>query len=130
MVGWDLGGIKTNFNDVVQNYAMSHIAFMSKTAEVYTTLKAIILLQQYLKSKNIPYIFVPNGDFDLQLVDEDCKVLYNLIDWDNWFLFPNGKSFYEWAKDSDHTIGPLGHPLEMSHSLALELIDKKFNQLI
>jgi hypothetical protein len=130
LVGWDLGGIKTNFNDVVQNYAMSHIAFMSKTAEVYTTLRAIIFLQQYLKSKKIPYLFVLNGDFDLQLVDEDCKVLYNLIDWDNWFLFPNGKSFFEWAKDSDHTIGPLGHPLEMSHSLAFDLVDKKFNQLI
>ena len=118
---------------------------MGEYNEIYVTLKEILFLQQYLKQKNIPYLFTTvdnryyqhenyNRNKDLTL-----DALYNNIDWNNWYFFPPGtavnetvapRGFYQWAVENRYSIGPQGHPLEQAHHDATELIKEKFDELV
>ena len=58
--------------------------------------------------------------------DENLKSLYNQIDQNNWFWFPEGKNygetqtprgFYQWAVENKYPIGTT-HPLEEAHQAA------------
>lgn len=112
--------------------------------EIYSSLKEIVYLQNYLKANNIPYLFtcadnsilynytVTNSDGTIQsLVDQIHR------DCDNWFWFPAGtkgdetcepRGFYQWALENKYPIGTT-HPLESAHQDAANLIKDKFNAL-
>ena len=93
--------------------------------------KWIIGLQQYLKFHDYPYLFT--------CVD-NCVITANPeIDWDNWYMFPQGthadetsspRGFYQWAVENKYSVGVEGHPLEQAHQDAAELIKEKFNELV
>ena len=93
--------------------------------------KWIIGLQQYLKFHDYPYLFT--------CVD-NCVITDNLeIDWDQWYMFPQGtqenetqrpRGFYQWAIENKYNIGVDGHPLEQAHRDATILIKEKFNELV
>jgi hypothetical protein len=70
--------------------------------------------------------------------DKFLKSLYEQIDWDQWYFFPEGtqanetcapRGFYQWAIESKYQIG-ISHPLEKAHSDAAELMKEKFNELV
>lgn len=113
--------------------------------EIYTTLKEILFLQLYLKSERIPYLFTTadNSYYEhenyLRSKDQHLEILYNQIDWDNWYFFPKGtaasetltpRGFYQWALENKYSVGNYGHPLEQAHADAAELIKEKFNELV
>ena len=110
--------------------------------QIYSTFKEILLLQGYLKSKNIPYLFSTSDDIFYHhtiLTDVYIKNLYNQIDQNNWYLFPPGteanetitpRGFYQWAVENKNSIGPGHHPLEQAHCDAADLIKDKFNELV
>lgn len=113
--------------------------------ELYSTLKEILFLQLYLKSKNIPYLFTTadNSYYThqnyLRSKDNCLEALYNQIIWNNWYWFPPGKEanetiaprgFYQWAVENKYKVGPEGHPLEEAHQDAAELIREKFNEMV
>jgi hypothetical protein len=117
----------------------------SECYELYTTLKEILFLQMYLKSKNIPYLFTTadNSYYEhenyLRSKDVNLEVLYNQIDWGNWYFFPPGtgpdqteapRGFFQWAAENKYSRGSDGHPLEQAHADAAELIKDKFNELV
>lgn len=111
--------------------------------EIYTSLKEIVLLQLYLNSKNIPYMFTcaDNVLFENQAVESKDIVissLYNQLDFSKWFMFPEGtavgdtttpRGFYQWAIENKYPVG-VTHPLEQAHNDAAELIQEKFNELV
>jgi hypothetical protein len=112
---------------------------------VYSTIKEILLLQGYLKSKNINYIFtaVDNVIFENSTIstpaDTYVKNLYDQIDWSYWYWFPGSieeyetttpRGFYQWALENKYNKGKTGHPLEDAHRDAAELIKEKFNELV
>ena len=112
--------------------------------EVYSTLKEIVFMQNYLKVNNIPYLFTlaDNSYYEtnnyLRNNDKFLKSLYEQIDWDQWYFFPEGtqanetcapRGFYQWAIESKYQIG-ISHPLEKAHSDAAELMKEKFNELV
>jgi hypothetical protein len=103
---------------------------------VYSTLKEIVFLQQYLKSNNIPYLFtaVDNTIFHNRTVsdqtDSYVRSLYNQIDHSNWYWFPKSKGFYQWAVENKYNVGPTAHPLEQAHIDAAELIKDKFHEMV
>jgi hypothetical protein len=112
---------------------------------VYSTIKEIVLLQGYLKSKNINYIFTAadNVIFENFTISKPSDIyvknLYDQIDWDHWYWFPSGsgkqetttpRGFYQWALENKYTVGPGNHPLEQAHKDAAELIREKFNELV
>jgi hypothetical protein len=112
--------------------------------ELYSSLKEIVFMQNYLKLNNIPYMFTaadmtfkdhPNY---IRSQDQYLQDLYNQIDWNCWYFFPPGsnsgetltsRGFYQWAVENKYKVG-VTHPLEDAHRDAAELIKEKFNELV
>ena len=111
--------------------------------EIYSSLKEIVYLQNYLNLKNIPYLFTcaDNSIFHNYTVghaDATIASLYNQIDHSRWFWFPPGsganqtetpRGFYQWAVENKYPIGTT-HPLEQAHAVAANLMKDKFNELV
>jgi hypothetical protein len=100
--------------------------------QCYSSLSEIVLLQQYLTSKKIPYVFSMVDESILtdclRINDENITTLYNQIDFDRWISFPNNQGFYTWARDNNYPFGTT-HPLELAHSDAAEIFKRKINEL-
>jgi hypothetical protein len=110
--------------------------------EVYSTLKEIVYLQNYLELKQIPFMFtcVDNNILYNNTIGTDHYIdsLYKQIDHSKWFWFPigtrpnetqNPRGFYQWAVENKYRIGTT-HPLEEAHQAAAELMKDKFNELV
>ena len=93
--------------------------------ELYSTLCEIVMLQQYLELKKIPYLFnsVDHGVNNVNQFNSDItlKTLLNQIDKKNWLWFPINLGFYEWATENKFPIGTT-HPLEEAHIEAEKII--------
>ena len=116
----------------------------SEYYELYSSLKEIVFMQNYLKINNIPYIFLTadnsfyQHDNYFRSRDEYVDDLYMQIDWDSWFFFPSGinsnetqgpRGFYQWAIENKYKVGTT-HPLEDAHIDAAKLIEEKFNEMV
>jgi hypothetical protein len=112
---------------------------------IYSTIKEILLLQGYLKSRKINYIFTAADNVIIENssitgpTDIYIKNLFDQIDKDHWYWFPAGtleyetqkpRGFYQWALENKYVVGAGGHPLEQAHADAAELIKEKFNELV
>lgn len=111
--------------------------------EVYSSLKEIVYLQNYLKVRKIPYLFTcaDNNIYFNSTVDNadiSIKSLLDQIDMNHWFWFPAGthsyetttpRGFYQWAVENKYPMGTL-HPLEEAHAAAAKIIKEKFNELV
>lgn len=111
--------------------------------EIYTSLKEIVYLQNYLSVKKIPYMFTCADNSILynhtvQSNDPVIDSLYKQIDMSKWFWFPAGtqanqtcdpRGFYQWAVENKYPIGTT-HPLEQAHATAAQLMKEKFNELV
>ena len=111
--------------------------------EIYTALKEVVYLQNYLIVNKIPYLFTCADNvifncYTISHADETIKSLYDQILFDNWYFFPPGqganqtitpRGFYQWAVENKYKIG-VTHPLEHAHKDAAELIKEKFNELV
>jgi hypothetical protein len=111
--------------------------------EIYSSLKEIVYLQNYLVLKDIPFMFTcaDNSIFNNYTVDTADSIiasLLNQIDHDRWFWFPKGqgsnqtktpRGFYQWAVENKYPIGTT-HPLEQAHIDASKLMQGKFNELV
>lgn len=111
--------------------------------EIYSSLKEIVYLQNYLKSNNIGYMFTcaDNSIMYNRTVDQGDAIIASLIgqiDHDSWFWFAAGsgpydtqnpRGFYQWAVENKYSIGTT-HPLEDAHQAAANLMKDKFNELV
>lgn len=93
--------------------------------ELYNSLNELVMLQQYLQLKNIPYLFtsVDHGMTNVDHFKNDItfKTLLKQLDRKNWMWFPVNLGFYEWAKENDYPFGTT-HPLEPAHIDAEKII--------
>ena len=113
--------------------------------EVYSTLKEIVYLQNYLKANQIPYLFTcADNNFwynhTIQTADATIHSLLEQIhrDQENWFWFPAGagrnqteqpRGFYQWAIENKYPVGTT-HPLESAHQAAAQLMKDQFNAMV
>ena len=111
--------------------------------EVYSTLKEIIYLQNYLVVKQIPFMFTCADNsilYNYTVLNADSVIssLVNQLDDTKWFWFPAGtnpqdtlhpRGFYQWAVENKYPIGTT-HPLEQAHLDASKLMQEKFNELV
>ena len=107
-------------------------------------LKEFVFLQNYFKVNQIPYLmltadnhFYQHENF-IRSRDEYLDNLYNQIDWNHWYVFPEGtaanetiepRGFYQWAVENKYPIGTT-HPLEQAHRAAADLLKERFNELV
>jgi len=137
--------IRTAKKTGVVDFAKTFFTHVGSTEywEVYSSLKEIVYLQNYLKVNNIPYMFTcaDNSLLYNHTVDQGDSVINSLtmqIDMNKWFWFPAGtkpnetcdpRGFYQWAKENKYPIGTT-HPLELAHSDAANLMQEKFNEMV
>jgi len=132
---------ETGIIDFVQNF-YNHVG-NSEYWEIYSCLKEIVYLQNYLKVNNIPYLFTCADNsilynYTINQADEFIACLKNQIDMTKWFWFPPGteinhtkepRGFYQWAIENKYPVGTT-HPLDEAHFAAAMLIKEKFNELV
>jgi hypothetical protein len=89
----------------------------------------IIELEQYLKFRNIPYLFTCADNY----------MITDKLDYSNWYMFPPAaetwltttpRGFYQWAVENKYKCGPGNHPLELAHQHAAELLQGHFNEMV
>ena len=111
--------------------------------EIYSSLKEIVYLQNYLKLRQIPYLFTCADNkimynWTIDHADSVINSLYEQIDFEFWFWFPAGldphetqnpRGFYQWALENKYPMGTT-HPLEPAHQAAAQLMKEKFNELV
>ena len=111
--------------------------------EIYSSLKEIIYLQNYLTVKGIPFMFTCADNsilYNYTILNADSIIssLVNQLDNSKWFWFPAGinpqdtqhpRGFYQWAVENKYPIGTT-HPLEEAHQDAANLIQEKFNEMV
>jgi hypothetical protein len=101
--------------------------------QLWNSYTEIIMLQQYLQLKGIPYIFTTVDECLLENYkhwsDESISTLYNQIDLSRWILFPKNRGFYTWARDEKYPFGTT-HPLEQAHSDAFNYIKENYYELV
>lgn len=113
--------------------------------EYYSSLKEIVLLQNYLTVNGINFLFCPadnhfmyHESYNKYKHDVSIESLHSAIDWDKWFLFPSGsgpnqtespRGFYQWAIENKYPVGQ-AHPLEQAHLDAANLMQEKFNEMV
>ena len=129
----------------VADFARTFYAHVGSTEywEIYSSLKEIVYLQNYLKVKNIPYMFTCADNsimynHSIDHADSTINSLIQQIDLTKWFWFPAGtevnetrerRGFYQWAMENKYPIGTT-HPLELAHQDAAQLMKEKFNELV
>lgn len=106
----------------------------------FNVVQNIILLQQYLKFNNIPYIFTATDNIVFSYTNDDqLKPLWKMVDFNHWYMFPAAeepwntttpRGFYQWAIENKYEIGPYQHPLDRAHVDAANLMKEKFNELV
>jgi hypothetical protein len=111
--------------------------------EIYTSLKEVVYLQNYLKANNIRYLFTCADNsllYNNTVASGDSFInsLVKQIDNTHWFWFPQGthahetcapRGFYQWAIENKYSVGTT-HPLEDAHQDAAQLMQEKFNELV
>jgi hypothetical protein len=106
------------FNKDIVEFSKTYFSIAySDDYEKYVTLKEILLLQNYLKVKNQPYVFTANSKFDFDNLDTELQPYLSAIDRTQWMWF-EGQGFYDWAKYRKFPVGIEGHPLEQAHKEA------------
>jgi hypothetical protein len=123
-------------NDVgIGDFARSYYTHVASAEywEIYTTLREIVFLQNYLELNSIPYIFTCAdmdilNNYTIDNADYTIKGLVDQIDLSKWFTFDN-KGFYPWALDNKYKIGTT-HPLEEAHRDAANLMKDRYNELV
>ena len=129
----------------VADFAQTFYTHVGSTEywEIYSSLKEIVYLQNYLQVKHIPYLFTcaDNSILYNHTVDQSDSVINSLvqqIDLNKWFWFPAGtepnetcepRGFYQWAMENKYPIGTT-HPLELAHQDAAQLMQETFNELV
>jgi hypothetical protein len=108
----------TEFAQTFYNHVGSN-----KHWETYSFLSDVLMLQQYLKLKKIPYLFTAVDETLIEsshYIDGSLATLRSLIDMDSWTWF-NGKGFYTWAKHQGFPFATT-HPREEAHIEAAHLV--------
>lgn len=106
-------------------YRNLHSEFRDKLVSLTSIKLAIDTLQQ----RNIPFVMT---SLDELVFDQRWHVSPAILELQA-YIKPyitsfDGKSFLEWTKDNEYSIGPGGHPLEEAHLAAADYIIKVFDK--
>lgn len=93
------------------DYYVKH--FLNEKQNMYRTLEKILLVQLFLKSKNIPYTMMIWKE---DILAKQSK-LYNDIDWSKFKFYKEDKGLWEFAQDnfSEYYIPGESHPPPIAH---------------
>jgi len=107
------GNIKTGGHPESKHHDYYVKHFLNEEQNMYRTLEKILLVQLFLKSKNIPYTMMIRKE---DILAKELK-LYNDIDWSKFKFYKEDKGLWEYAQDnfSEYYIPGESHPPPIAH---------------
>ena len=101
--------------------------------ETYNSLTSMIMLQNFLKVNNVPYVFTICDNMIFETYtwknpDINIVALKDQIDWSRWYLFDDTLGFNQWATKHNYSYGTT-HPLHQAHIDAAKLLEKHINEM-
>jgi hypothetical protein len=130
------GAVNTNIAQSVQSaceFGCNHVVIVCWTwptrEHKLNSDTAIVELENYLKRRNIPYLFTCADNY----------MITGQLDYSNWYMFPPAtetwltttpRGFYQWAVENKYKCGPGNHPLELAHQHAANLLRGHFNEMV
>ena len=85
--------------------------YSNQNAYYYTILN-MLNVQNFLKQKNIKYLFLTHRDILSEFYQKYEKVSYleKCIDWDNFYFHDGFKGCMEWCTENGHKLNNTNHP--------------------
>lgn len=117
-------------------WAEYHYKMLNEHNDMDNTLSAMLMLQEFLKNRNIPYLFTSAErwrDYKAFTNNLHSRPLYDNIDWDRFKWFPHDygdTGFVYWANANKFPLAPLGHPLEPAHEAAADIMEPYFREIL
>ncbi len=117
-------------------FAKEYYKITGRLHDTYSSLKEVLMLQDFLESRNVKYMFtyvsehVMHGLYNYE--SKYAKGLYNFIKFDEWYKFPGPTKFTgfnDWARANGYPYAT-SHPLEQAHRDAAEMLYEKVRQII
>ena len=115
-------------------WAEYHYKHLGDDNELDNTLSSMLLVQEYLRNRNIPYLFTTAENWHDYNAFNDNKystTYFDSIDWNKFKWFPHDlgpTGFIYWANANNFEKAPLGHPLEPAHEAAADIMEKYYVQ--
>lgn len=109
----DNGNIKTGGHPELEHHKYFVKHFLNEKQNSYKTLEKILLVQMYLKKKNVPYtMMIWKGD-----VISDEFAIHNDIDWTKFIFYKGSKGLWEFAEDNfaEYYLKGESHPPPIAH---------------
>ena len=103
--------------------------------DTYISLKEILMLQDFLESRSIKYMFTYVSEhvmYGLGSSDRFTNGLHSFIKFKEWYIFPGDKEFMgfdDWARENKYEYAT-SHPLEKAHEDTAELIYERVKQIV
>jgi hypothetical protein len=140
-IGWQsLRYVSDWHKDRINSLSKPFYAELTHKYSRYKYVQDIILLQTFLKDKQIPFIFSSTDSDFLNSTtemntDSYYQQLYSLIDFSKWFFWldQNNRTigFNKWAAVNNYPMGEKNnHPLETAHFKTYELFKPTVEKII
>ena len=96
-----------------EGFRENYLKYMySNQNAYYHTILNILNIQNFLKQKNIKYLFLTHKDILSEFYQKYEKVSYleKCIDWDNFYFHDGFKGCMEWCTENGHKLNTTNHP--------------------
>jgi len=115
----------------VQELATSVFRYIdSDSTQYYLMLKTQFDLANYLRFKNIPFVFTYGGELpENTQSDKSISILENAANEIPFVKF-EGSGFYNWAVNNRYPCGDHWHPLDQAHRDAFDLIQHDLDSVL
>ena len=90
--------------------------------ELYLTHKELLLTQTYLKSLQVPFLFLSVVDIIYKSLIWNNKKLLKLIDRSNWVVPFGDQGLWEWASTQNFVTVGGGHATDQAHRVLADYI--------
>ena len=120
----------------ITDWVEAHYKLVGDANETDSSLAEILMVQEFLNNRNIPYIFTTAENWNEYRAFRNpthSKAYYDAIDWDKFKWFPHDygpTGFVYWANANEFEKAPMGHPLEPAHEAAADIMEPYFKELL
>ena len=121
----DIGWRSITANDVFGlPFATEYYRYIDTSLdyELYLTHKELVLVQTYLKSKQVPFLFLSATDTIYKSLEWNNRNLLYLLDRSKWAVPFGEQGFWDWAKNQNLLVRNGYHSNEQAHRILADYI--------
>ena len=114
-----------------EGFRENYLKYMySNQNAYYHTILNMLNVQNFLKQKNIKYLFLTHRDILSEFYQKYEKVTYleKCIDWDNFYFHDGFKGCKEWCTENGLELNDTSHPYSEGYEKYAEHLNDVFNR--